>query len=435
MTFGPSSSISPCQRRTRRGSHPFVPPITPASRPTSRARPDWPAGRLVRPAARSPHFVRPPSSSQSTGRTCEARVDRSPRRTLGAAPKVSVREPSIRPATRRPPPPPPTSTGRAALPGRTRRSEGPIRPRRSPSSAPGDRPAAGTTSATCTSPMAGTPPRRDRAPARPRTESVDTRGPEGRHGRGRAPACDLAASGPRRGHPTKVRRGARSTPHSALLQPRSQPRRSRRARRAGRPGSTRPPEAAAPRARQSAQNCPSSTPHPFPRWRRILYAPGTSLKQSEAFTGGRGACGSHRGSRGAVCEARPRSRALHLHLGFEMCQTSASGAGWSRLAARRAHNPKVAGSNPAPATKSRPALRSAGCRPSHFGCRFRPEQNPLPKLMWRTSPSRERWFDGARRRKRRRSSDRRQPETTARRAAGTPSISTTPSSPCHTCPP
>src|SRR5690606_6313679 len=27
-----------------------------------------------------------------------------------------------------------------------------------------------------------------------------------------------------------------------------------------------------------------------------------------------------------------------------------SGAGWSSLAARRAHNPKVAGSNPAPAT-------------------------------------------------------------------------------------
>ncbi len=27
-----------------------------------------------------------------------------------------------------------------------------------------------------------------------------------------------------------------------------------------------------------------------------------------------------------------------------------AGAGWSSLAARRAHNPKVAGSNPAPAT-------------------------------------------------------------------------------------
>ena len=33
-----------------------------------------------------------------------------------------------------------------------------------------------------------------------------------------------------------------------------------------------------------------------------------------------------------------------------------SGAGWSSLAARRAHNPKVAGSNPAPATNSRNKL-------------------------------------------------------------------------------
>ena len=31
-------------------------------------------------------------------------------------------------------------------------------------------------------------------------------------------------------------------------------------------------------------------------------------------------------------------------------------AGWSSLAARRAHNPKVAGSNPAPATKQVDAL-------------------------------------------------------------------------------
>ena len=30
-------------------------------------------------------------------------------------------------------------------------------------------------------------------------------------------------------------------------------------------------------------------------------------------------------------------------------------AGWSSLVARRAHNPKVAGSNPAPATSERPA--------------------------------------------------------------------------------
>src|ERR1700733_15095343 len=33
------------------------------------------------------------------------------------------------------------------------------------------------------------------------------------------------------------------------------------------------------------------------------------------------------------------------------------GAGWSSLAARRAHNPKVAGSNPAPATNQNNNLR------------------------------------------------------------------------------
>src|ERR1700729_1403011 len=35
-------------------------------------------------------------------------------------------------------------------------------------------------------------------------------------------------------------------------------------------------------------------------------------------------------------------------------QASAFAAGWSSLVARRAHNPKVAGSNPAPATKYSP---------------------------------------------------------------------------------
>jgi hypothetical protein len=38
-------------------------------------------------------------------------------------------------------------------------------------------------------------------------------------------------------------------------------------------------------------------------------------------------------------------------------------AGWSSLAARRAHNPKVAGSNPAPATKFKGLQR---CRPFLF---------------------------------------------------------------------
>ena len=34
-----------------------------------------------------------------------------------------------------------------------------------------------------------------------------------------------------------------------------------------------------------------------------------------------------------------------------LCWLKNSGAGWSSLAARRAHNPKVIGSNPIPATK------------------------------------------------------------------------------------
>src|SRR5690606_13136826 len=35
---------------------------------------------------------------------------------------------------------------------------------------------------------------------------------------------------------------------------------------------------------------------------------------------------------------------------FNLCLSYRTDAGWSSLAARRAHNPKVAGSNPAPAT-------------------------------------------------------------------------------------
>ena len=53
--------------------------------------------------------------------------------------------------------------------------------------------------------------------------------------------------------------------------------------------------------------------------------------------------------------------------------TTAAGAGWSSLVARRAHNPKVGGSNPPPAT-----IESAGQRPRRvrgltvFRARYRP---------------------------------------------------------------
>ena len=46
----------------------------------------------------------------------------------------------------------------------------------------------------------------------------------------------------------------------------------------------------------------------------------------------------------APIEGKPRQR------GPKNGRISASDAGWSSLAARRAHNPKVVGSNPAPAT-------------------------------------------------------------------------------------
>jgi hypothetical protein len=43
---------------------------------------------------------------------------------------------------------------------------------------------------------------------------------------------------------------------------------------------------------------------------------------------------------------------VYLDRGVQkMVEFMSSDAGWSSLAARRAHNPKVVGSNPAPATK------------------------------------------------------------------------------------
>ncbi len=42
-------------------------------------------------------------------------------------------------------------------------------------------------------------------------------------------------------------------------------------------------------------------------------------------------------------------------------------AGWSSLVARRAHNPKVVGSNPAPATKFEKALRRMSLEAFFYG--------------------------------------------------------------------
>ena len=45
---------------------------------------------------------------------------------------------------------------------------------------------------------------------------------------------------------------------------------------------------------------------------------------------------------------------------YALCMSNRSDAGWSSLVARRAHNPKVVGSNPAPATNKSDLLVIAG---------------------------------------------------------------------------
>lgn len=52
---------------------------------------------------------------------------------------------------------------------------------------------------------------------------------------------------------------------------------------------------------------------------------------------------------GLICIEIIKARFCIELIEFPMLQ-SRRDAGWSSLAARRAHNPKVAGSNPAPAT-------------------------------------------------------------------------------------
>ncbi|MEN9762120.1 MAG: SMC-Scp complex subunit ScpB [Pseudomonadota bacterium] len=53
----------------------------------------------------------------------------------------------------------------------------------------------------------------------------------------------------------------------------------------------------------------------------------------------------------SVSSQRPAAHASRCGALFSLLLSLSSDAGWSSLAARRAHNPKVAGSNPAPATK------------------------------------------------------------------------------------
>ena len=64
-----------------------------------------------------------------------------------------------------------------------------------------------------------------------------------------------------------------------------------------------------------------------------------------------------RAARRKMIQAAYRPEVAFSHL---IHHNSAPAAGWSSLAARRAHNPKVAGSNPAPATSSRWRKRLLG---------------------------------------------------------------------------
>ena len=123
--------------------------------------------------------------------------------------------------------------------------------------------------------------------------------------------------------------------------------------------------------------------------REILYAAGVPPKMEGGPTPGH-VIGGRRGPNGTGespvrFRLRPPSGLdLPLHPGLEVCHDSLSGAGWSRLAARRAHNPKVGGSNPPPATKSRPAFPTRGCRPLHFRPQFPSIRRARRSLLSRT---------------------------------------------------
>jgi hypothetical protein len=59
---------------------------------------------------------------------------------------------------------------------------------------------------------------------------------------------------------------------------------------------------------------------------------------------------------------------LYSTLGHKNARIKGSDAGWSSLAARRAHNPKVIGSNPIPATKHLKGLIALCVKPFFNAC-------------------------------------------------------------------
>ena len=87
----------------------------------------------------------------------------------------------------------------------------------------------------------------------------------------------------------------------------------------------------------------------------------TTATRIGAILEGRGGAQHDRGGGRACAGGGGASPAAHVREPAEsrvVCYNVGSDAGWSSLVARRAHNPKVAGSNPAPAMKEKP--RSGG---------------------------------------------------------------------------
>ena len=78
-------------------------------------------------------------------------------------------------------------------------------------------------------------------------------------------------------------------------------------------------------------------------------------------------------------------------LGHKNARIKGSDAGWSSLAARRAHNPKVIGSNPIPATKHLKGLIALCVKPFFILAMDRPAvfktQEQAQRTWQQTTPS------------------------------------------------